>query len=177
VHLILPGRSLSRGATCGRYPTVTVPASARLPRLVARGFPAAVSGRESVTPFYDGSAAEHSPGRHQFVISIGSPAHMPATGSHPEAAWRPPRRYAAGRARNRCAAGGRRAESGPRAEIADRGQAGGEPVGAAGRHRGDPLVPRQRMRRVFARTLDVTTPGPAAWDLSDQSAPSPVTGW
>ena len=54
-----------------------LPTSARLPRLVARGYPAAVSGRSrSVTPFYDELSGLKSPGCDQFVISIDLPDYM-----------------------------------------------------------------------------------------------------
>jgi hypothetical protein len=60
-----------------------------LPRHASRGWSRvgsrfAVSGRESVTPFYDGSAGKHSPQRDRFVISIGPAAHIAREGRHPD---------------------------------------------------------------------------------------------
>lgn len=121
-----------------------------LPRPASRGWSRvgsrfAVSGRESVTPFYDGSAVEHSPRRHQFVISIDSPAHIArggrvapplgapgaATGSGAPLAGKVGQQLSpAGRSLSRRPADG----SGPsharaRAEIADRRPTGGKPPG------------------------------------------------
>ena len=54
-----------------------LPISARLPRLVARGYPAAVPGRPgSVTPFYVELSRLESPARDQCVISIDWPVYM-----------------------------------------------------------------------------------------------------
>jgi hypothetical protein len=61
-----------------------LPASARLPRLVARGYPVAVSGLLSVILLYVGSAGLESPELDQFAISISPADYMlPAGGSGP----------------------------------------------------------------------------------------------
>jgi hypothetical protein len=62
---------------CSRAHHLGLPISARLPRLVARGYPAAVSGRpRSVTPFYDELRGLKTPPLDQFVISIDWPGYM-----------------------------------------------------------------------------------------------------
>src|SRR5262245_37210148 len=48
----------------------------RLPRLVARGYPVAVSGPSVLTHFYDGSSARGRPVRDRFVIFIEPAVHM-----------------------------------------------------------------------------------------------------
>jgi len=75
------------------------PGLTRLPRLVARGYPAAVLGRSRCPWCLSTTKAGQSqaPRRDQFVILIGGPVHMQqTTGTGPRpCAWAPrPRRQA-----------------------------------------------------------------------------------